>query len=283
MEKTELVKKLKDFLDAKEFTGNNYCKKLDEFSKYSLWNLRGNTTWGKCKGGEFDCDNTEIARIIYALVFGIEYNKIGQGQEYDYRGDTLNTFAYLMSKDLESKLLHDDTNFTLPLRIGKIEIKDKNLVKEIINFSKTYLTIGNMTVLPNKAKDGKTLNTFRANAYADNFYIFLRELEKCFLGKSICPSLNELFKKNRNLLPNESTLGGENFNKFCEKYFLNSYITGEADFNGFRWWWHAKEWNKEKYIAEIINYIIFASKVIDERTKIIIDALKEKIKQEDCK
>ncbi len=286
MEKEEdllLLKELKKFLDEKKFKGKDYCEKLDEFSKYSLWNLRGDTTWGKCSGSTFDSDDTYITRIIFSLVWDIPFEKIGQGK--DYRGDTLNSFATLMSKDLEISLLHlciDETynlknNSITHFKIGEIEIGDHDLITKIIGFVKIYLTIGNMIPLPNNSVDGQTLNKYRANAYADCFDGFLGKLEECFLDKNKEEIIYSLYRENKDIL--EKVAKG--YEPFLSAFFLNEYKNFEKPFSQYKWRYHAKKENEEEYKQEIRYYIDKATDIIKNRSEEIVKKLK-KILEERC-
>ena len=83
---------IKDFID-KKLQGN-----LHRLVNFDLTQLRGDRKYGSCNGGRFDCDNTALARAIYALVFDDVWEdmKYETLREKKYRGDTINTIGNLM-------------------------------------------------------------------------------------------------------------------------------------------------------------------------------------------
>ena len=83
---------IKDFIDEK-LQGN-----LHRLVNFDLTQLRGDRKYGSCNGGRFDCDNTALARAIYALVFDDVWEDMNYEtlREKKYRGDTINTIGNLM-------------------------------------------------------------------------------------------------------------------------------------------------------------------------------------------
>lgn len=135
---------------------------INKFKYFNFEKLKNNNKYGYA-GRNFDCDNTNLARAIFELVWGDEfpsllYENIGTGKIY--RGDTINSFATLLSRNLCDELQsEDDRNYT-KLLIGnqeenksKLIITDSSIINKIIDFRRAYHTLGNMTILPNKYGD----------------------------------------------------------------------------------------------------------------------------------
>lgn len=79
---------INDFVDEK-LQGN-----LSELPHFNFAQLRGDRKYGARNGGSFDCDNTNLSKAIYLLVFEGVWNNMTPKSLEDgtYRGDTINTF-----------------------------------------------------------------------------------------------------------------------------------------------------------------------------------------------
>ena len=151
----------------RSFTMTRLDGDLDRLKDLDLSDLRGDRLFG-CPNRSFDCDDTNIARAVYVLVYQKAFPTLSMETLDDrtYRGDTMNSFRTLFGK----------------MNDGKAEIEDimdvpEPLSVKIHRFFHTYHTIGNLVPLPNK-KTTTTLNVMRArlwNDYFDHFLIAVRD------------------------------------------------------------------------------------------------------------
>lgn len=278
MTDTEIIEDVKKFVD-KALNGD-----IRNFKNYCFWNLKGSKLGESSTKNSFDSDDTELARMIYSLVWGIESDSIGTNR--DFRGDTVNSFATIMSKSLEMQVLNNlcNDNKRLPvLQIRNIQIENERLINKIYDFSRKYLTIGNFTVLPNRKHEGvnENLNTFRAHAFADCFDSFLLELKNCFLEKSSNTVLKKLFDVNKSIFQHDSSNPEKSFEKFCSTFFLNDYLEMLNDnkrfFAQLRWWEDLTESAAQEYFDQLEYFLDTAMVIIDNRNDKFIEVLKEKI------
>lgn len=87
---------INDFVDEK-LQGN-----LSELPHFDFARLQGDRKYGTCNGGSFDCDNTNLSKAIYLLVFeGVWNNMTPKSLENGmYRGDTINTFNTIFGRPI---------------------------------------------------------------------------------------------------------------------------------------------------------------------------------------
>jgi hypothetical protein len=126
---------IKDFIDEK-LHGN-----LQDLVFFDFAQLRGDRKYGTC-GRPFDCDNTNLARAVYCIVFNdvwkdMNWNTLNAGK---YRGDTINSFNTLFGKPAA------DGSYVGLNRFAP----DANLLSRVQRFHSQYHTIGNMMVYPSQ-------------------------------------------------------------------------------------------------------------------------------------
>ncbi|VXC62183.1 hypothetical protein [Rossellomorea marisflavi] len=265
----------------KRFIDEECEGKLSALTTFDFKKLRGNKTYG-CRGRSFDCDDTNLARAIYAVVWGDDFPEILDFNTKDrvlVRGDTLNTFhtlfGRLITTDEDQKQFKGVEHYS----------PDAELRGKVSNFHSLYHTIGNFFPLPNKnggTSRAKTLNTYRGGAkYGDYFDLFLRQLESYFLDCPGCdPTITRLIELNRFYF-NRFERSKQGFMEFCEVNFLEGYLNEEGSVrtdltSHFRWWWKRRS-TEESYKMEASFYIEFSSGLIGRRADIIINILEQKL------
>ena len=74
---------------------------LNEFVRFDFAQLRGDKKYGVCSGGSFDCDNTNLSKAIYLLLFEDVWNDLSfvSLEKGVYRGDTINSFNTTFSNN----------------------------------------------------------------------------------------------------------------------------------------------------------------------------------------
>ena len=177
---------------VKEFVNENLSGDLTCFRDFDFKTLRQSEKFG-CPGRNFDCDDTNIMRAIYVVLWGelmpnLNMNNFGYRRQY--RGDTINTFHTMFGREIE-----DRSGFFAGLE--KYKPSDE-LREKVRNFSRLCSNIGNYVVLPNYFARQTSLNCYRGtNEWHDFFDRFLIELRNTLTGKGTCDeTLRELVKVN---------------------------------------------------------------------------------------
>lgn len=253
---------------------------LRDLSTYDFEKLRGDKMYG-CRGRSFDCDDTNLARAIYAVVWGDDFPEILDSNTKDrvlVRGDTLNTFhtlfGRLVTTDEDQKQFKGLEHYS----------PDADLREKVSNFHSLYHTIGNFFPLPNKnggTSRAKTLNTYRGGAkYGDYFDLFLRQLESYFLDTGCDPTMTRLIELNRFYF-DRFERSKQGFMEFCEVNFLENYLNEDGSVrtdltSHSRWWWKRRS-TEESYKMEASSYIEFSSGLIGRRADKIINILEQKL------
>lgn len=286
----ECIKLIRDFIDEKlegdiERIKDFNFNELREDKKY------GCTYYNKNKG--FDADDTILARAIYCVVWGdtlpdINFNDIGTGK--NYRGDIINSFNTLFSRNLNKKLSNIRNNNYTVLEIGNENksfiVEDEKLKENIIEFHKLYRTIGNMALLPNKSNKNNNINQYRGVRWKDYFDKFLLELRLYFLSDYNNKGFTELLNCN-SFYFNRFKKSERGFSEFCKLNFLDYYINNEISFgvnDGNRGliypgWQMSRFWsqNENNYNKFAARYIEKSSKIIRYRSNIILEQLIKKV------
>ena len=92
----EQVQLIADFIDEK-LQGNIYS-----LVSYDIAQLKGDRKYGEGKGRYFDCDDTNLSRAIFTVVFDGVWKDLNSRtlEQGKYRGDTINSFNTLVSGKL---------------------------------------------------------------------------------------------------------------------------------------------------------------------------------------
>lgn len=259
---------IKDFVDEK-LQGD-----INKLVSYDIAQLRGDRKYGACNGSSFDCDNTNISRAIYALVFegvwkNMNYETLGQ---WKYRGDTINTFNTTFGKPVE------EGGF---FGLNQFEPNDK-LLQRVTRFHSLYHTIGNLMVLPNAYIGRNSLNTFRGSYYMWRDYIdqFIKALYEYLtnpqkIDNKVFLQLMELNKDDFDLYHSK-----DGFKTLMNKLLLNDCIDEEGKpkrlFDVIYYW--DSKLTRETYFEHVIRYLDFCEPFIEKRGKKIVEILESKIR-----
>ena len=256
-----------DFVDEK-LQGN-----LSELPHFNFAQLRGDRKYGARKGESFDCDNTNLSKAIYLLVFEGVWSSMTPKSLEDgtYRGDTINTF---------------NTAFGKPIAVGEFAAinrfaPDHKLQQRVMQFHSSYHTIGNFMVLPNARVGRHTLNTFRGTFpqwrdYIDRFVGALhQQLTEPQKGDS------ELFQQllAANIKDFEPYRHQEGFELLMDRLLLNDCISQEGKpkqlFDAVYHW--DKRLTRDLYLRHINQYLDFCESFIEKRGAEMVRILASKM------
>lgn len=257
---------IRSFVD-KHLDGN-----IDALATYELSSLKDNKMYGNPRR-YYDSDDTELIRAIYCVVFRNAWPDIQQNLEsYKLRGDTLNTFATMFGKIRG--------NYRPEVHPGLDQHNPSaEMVKIVEDFYRICWTMGNMTVLPNIYFNNETINKYRGchdnwHDYEDRFLLglFLILID----GEPKDKVLVDLIKANEAFF--NTYYGIEGWKRFIDLHFLNDYVDENhkpvISSKGYFYW---NSWNMtdEQYFEEAKRYCTFATKVIKNRARKMIDLLKK--------
>lgn len=251
-----------------EFVNTKLEGDIDALRFYSFSQLKG-SDFDCTKYESFDEDNTLLARAIMFLIWEgklpelTSFDQIGSGELY--RGETINTFNTLFGKKGEFRDYIDDNN----------------LIARIDGFKESYVSIGNFMLMPSCSYNKMSMNSYRgtSSGWRDYFDKFLFELDKCLKGnkKEADEILLALVNKNSFYFDTIKSI-----ELFCEKNYLNSYLVNKQVQLFFEQRFNRQIENtdeeKQKYTMFAIKYLNKVNEIIDERSSIIMDIIKEKIK-----
>ena len=218
---------MKEFI--RQFIIDKLDGDIDRLQNYDLARLKDNEIYG-CNNREFDCDDTNIARAIYSVVF----DNVWPDLTYDsftkrrYRGDTINTFNTLFGRIDGDEIRGFD----------KIA-KDSVLRPAVQNFYLVYHTIGNMMVLPNIFVGRSSLNLYRGCHHVWRDYVdrFLIELIYNLIGMPNDEKLSALIKANEFAFSKYK--GEDGFKSLINGLYLDDYLVDgipEIKSAGYYWW-----------------------------------------------
>lgn len=256
------IKFIKDFV-ATYLNGD-----IDNLLDYPLSKLKQDRKFG-CPGRTFDCDDTEIIRHIYIALYGDVWPNLTLDslKSYDFRGDTLNTYNTMFGRP---------TDLTVHPGLDRFDVTD-SLRQKVATFRVRYSHIGNMVVLPNLKVDGKSINTYRGchAQWRDFFDRFIIALHDIMTNADVQDDgLATLIEANKIFF--EDYKGEDSFKKIVDGLMLNDYVdenyTPLRITKGLFFW--KKGLSSEEYEDEATKYIDFANRVIDNRTRLMVDKLK---------
>jgi len=204
----------------REFINSDYLQgDIENLKSFDFAKLEGVEKYDGCSKGNYDPDDSKLAKAIYYVIWKDklpELNTIEDiGTGKNYRGDTINTFNTLFGKKIDSFHRIEKYSNNEPL---------KKYVKE--DFYKTYQTIGNFMLMPNRPLEKNTINLYRGGFYGwrDYFDRFLYELNECLTNDAYD---NPIFK---NLIV-QNEFYFEKFNniqKISEVNFLEPYLNSKC-------------------------------------------------------
>ena len=260
---------LRDFIQEK------LDGELKNFRSFDIKSLRDSEKYG-CPGRYFDCDDTEIMRAVYVVLwenFLPDLSMDTLGNAGKYRGDTMNSFHTMFGREIPER-----PGFYAGLE--KYDPSDE-IRERVREFSRKYCsTIGNFVVLPNLCVRNTTLNCYRGtNQWRDFFDRFLIELNKILLGQTegIDRMLKELVDAN-----------GFCFNKFRGEKAAGDFIedlvlTDYCDLGNQRrprivfpmnYHW-MNECAADRYFDDVNKYLDEAENIINHRAGKLILRLQD--------
>ena len=246
---------------------------LNELVRFDFAQLRGDNKYGVCSGESFDCDNTNLSRAIYLLVFEDVWSDLSlfSLENGMYRGDTINSFNTTFGKTVATG------GFAGLNRFGP----DEDLQQRVLKFHSLYHTIGNFMVLPNACVVGHTLNTFRGSYYQWRDYIdkFVEALHLLLTAPQSVD--NGLFYQliAANIKDFEPYYCQEGFELLMDKLLLNDCINQEGRpkqlFDVVYHW--DRRLTRDIYLRHINQYLDFSESFIEKRGAKMVEILASKL------
>lgn len=241
--------------------------------EFDFMTLHNSEKFG-CPDRYFDCDDTNIMRAVYVVLWGDflpDLNMNNFGFQKRYRGDTINTFHTMFGRKIDGKP---------GLFAGLEKYSPSDALREKVRrFGRLCCNIGNYVVLPNYFACQTTLNCYRGtNDWHDFFDRFLIELYKVQADSSGQDKiLKELVRVNDFCF--SKFRGDENFKVFADTLLLDDYcddsgIPKEIFAMNYHW---KNEKDPEQYIHDAEAYLTLAEKIIRFRAERMIELLKRKI------
>lgn len=215
-----------------------------------------------------DYDDMNLIRAINSLLYIYEQNKIPnlawddmnweyenskpEYENYNYRGETINTFQTLIDEKSYKDFFKD------------IE-SSGYLINKIEKFLYKLFTIGNFMLLPNKKFNLVSLNTYKGDYngmrdYSDTFF-------KCILNIENNETINKL-KETNSFWYNFKDKN--NIKKFIEDNYLQDYFNDNCELN-YSFSHHDRhgDYDKTKDINEKYIYALHICEYIDTVTELI--------------
>ena len=242
---------------------------IDKLVSYNFMALETDKVFGNKDDREFDCDDCELSRAVFTLIWGESLpgltGELGRGKKW--RGDTMNSFRTVFGAE---------TNGTFR---GVAKFKaEKELLETARLFNIRYHTIGNFTPLPNYWNKAGTLNTYRAGPWKDFFDAFARELRLCMMNASGADKdLDTILVSNRHFFETRRTEA--DFVAFARTSLWDDYLDADgrpvAVFEPC-WWWD-RTLSRKDYIDRATKYATKAMEIIERRGRKIVDLLKKEL------
>ncbi len=254
---------------VREFTREMLNGDVQKFRDFNFQTLRDSAKYG-CPDRNFDCDDTNIMRAVYVVLWGdfLPYLTDGNfGFRKQYRGDTVNTFHTMFGREIMEK-----PGFFAGLE--KYSPSDE-LREKVRHFGKLCSCIGNYVVLPNYFTRQTSLNCYRGtNDWHDFFDRFLQELYKVLTGQEgQDETLRELVNVNGFCF---RKLQGENgFRDFVRNLMLEDYCDSSClPKTVFAMNYHWKnEQDPEQYFRDAGLYLEQTEKIILRRAERMVRRL----------
>lgn len=253
---TRSIQLVNDFVS--EFCGGSW----DNLKTFDFKTLKSSGKFG-CPDRNFDCDDTNIMRAIYVLLWQDLFPNLNLdnfGFLRQYRGDTMNTFHTMFGREISGR-----PGFFAGLE--KYSPSDE-LREKVRDFGRLHSTIGNYVVLPNYFACRTTLNCYRGtNSWRDFFDRFLFELHKV-LTSAPDPdeTLAELVKINGFCF--DHFKGQENFSRLTDALYLSDYcddsgLPKQVFSLNFHW---KNERDPEQYFRDSELYLEKTASIIRRRS-----------------
>lgn len=269
----------------RRFTFEYLNNDINNLKDFSFWHIAGNPSFdGTCFSNslkDFDGDHTRLAYAIDKLLYGdLQIPDFILGQTY--KGDTINTFRTLFGNRFLYKE-NGETKVENEFKFNEEEKQKRNA------FFYKYQTVGNFYVLPSETilygLKNQSINSYRGSVsnWKDYFDVFLGKLETCLKNTDVYNSDEKFLQK---LLQKEgcnkkffSEFCKGNVDKFLETFRLGMYSSQLYNHHGNQYLGYRYYDGDIKVYKEFaFNYVDIATELIDERSIIIVDQLKDHLK-----
>lgn len=248
--------------------------KIDNLKTFNMLNLENDKQYG-CPGRNFDPDDTEIVSSIFYFIYrddlpDLYRNQIGTNKHY--RGDTLNTFNTLLGENYEGINLHCPN--------------DIDLYNSVISFKNRCYRIGNFSLLPNlvppEYTNRDTINCYRGFKWKDYYDQFLVEIKKYYEWKEstkeeVDLKLRKLCDFNDIYFQKYKTI-----EMFININILNPYVDNHGNIKSDLFEPRLAYWetsSSQEYESFIKKYMLIVDDIIDHRSEIIIQKIKEQVEK----
>ena len=247
---------------------------LSNWLNFDCLSLKETDKYG-CPERQFDCDDSELMRAVYVLLWaeefpGLSFAELGTGKLY--RGDTLNTFHTMFGREIP-----DCPGYFAGLE--KYSPSD-NLRERVRLFRQRSARLGNFAVLPNLAVEGDTLNTLRGcSCLRDYFDRFLQLIQNALTGKEYLEEFRPLMEKNQDFFKHFA--GEDGFQRWAETLLFHDYLEKSgsegiypqvAEIFQMNYHWFRPD-DGENYFKAAELYLERADKIITNRTNAMLGAL----------
>lgn len=248
-----------------------------------LW---GDDKYG-CPDRQFDCDDTNLMRAIYCVVFYDAWTNLTMEtlDKSTLRGDTMNTRATLFGRKCKpDESYHPGLDKYSP---------SKELSNRVYNFYFACNSIGNMMVLPNHSKmvelleNGEprqtwwTINTHRGccpeiQDYMDRFLIQMHKVLTFQTDGD--ENLKELIRANNDQF--ERYYGEEGWKNFIRnnmlEYYCNEHFHPTLSSKGYTFWRNCYT-TRDNCLKECERYLDHVIPIINKRATRMISMIKQQL------
>lgn len=276
-ENLEKAKKL-----VNEFIEQELDKKIENLENFSFWNIKDKHEFGNGYASP-DADRTKIAYAIDYILYTDKTNALPDFKLYgyttqpaNYSGETINTFNTLFSTNKQTR---ERIEKIWNEKFGDGDFKNKvyNVDdKNADDFYHVYQRIGNLTLLPCLTVCGGSINTWKGlnSEIKDYMFPFMQQLEKAYKNtNSPIDEKDAIYELSLLMKKNEFFFGKGNIDSFDK--FKNIFMLDDWEELKLCEYLRSSELN-ENNIDVAKKYVENASRFIKNRTKRIVDVLKEK-------
>ncbi len=264
---------------VKERLGGNFS----DFATFDFRQLKDDAKYGNVPGQNFDCDDTQLAKAVYVLVWGNVFPDLtlpNIGRSKKYRGDTMNTFHTVFGREIPGNPGHYR---------GRESYRPNETIRQIAReFQRMVSNLGNFVVLPNRQdKDRQTINLYRGghDVWHDFFDSFLKGLEDTLLERPEQDAGLTNLVRNCNADAFREYFQPDGFARLVHALFLEDYVDsdghakrslGIVDGQAIHHWMDPRL-PAEKYFAEAERYVTTATAIIRRRAAKVMEALEGEI------
>lgn len=247
-----------------EFLNSQFpeCEKLDEqlnkLQLFSFWDIKEKEKYRNNKY-RIDGDCTNLTYAIGWCLWGEKLKDCYGDKKYSFK-DLLNEKDFSGDTICTWNTLFNDPRILIEINFSA---KEKN---EILDFYRLCQSIGNFYLLPNRKYGRNTLNTYRGNYYGlkDYFDLFREHLKN-----HDDSSIENLINKNSFFFGDSSNSWG----KLRDTFYLKAVENLNFKKEHYNHSQYRKE-NRDVYKEFVLDYIRQSIEMINERSMVIIEKLK---------